>query len=704
MRSFELLDTILFRVCGSSDILLKRMQTQWKELPVDFYDQRKSTQGKTLFDIYQKLSLFFQWSSVQRDRFMEQELMMEEHYLYPIQSIVQRLTKEDIIVVSSDTYLEVSFLKRVLRKWKIENELFVGPQIWKTLVEKGYSDRIQEHYGTDVEFFRVLGIKTIQITESDYTDMEKRHEKELADCLRFVRLTTPFQYPFYQWVLKCQLDMNLPHLFQFCQTIREYIKTHGISKVLFSLRDCYYLFQLFNQMYPGLDTELLWCSRNIYSNVQNTHYLSYFRSKCGDPPSTLIVDLGGTGQSLKRFLAHHNIKNVHIFYYILYTNHNQSEYIHHVYITNNNDMLEMLNYINLGTLIHFDEKGPVLATLEYPPYYPDIIEQIVHRFLESLQRFPIHSKIKSRATLDIFHSEKNRKHYHRLNRIHTNKHQQNHKYFLRMYHYALFHNHRVPVLDIYCLHQPHQIHRKQSMISIVNELKLISHTNIHWINPVQVSEGTRRVNKNELSHLQSFLSILEHHPNEHALLFLEDDLKPLYPMPLIRQVIESFHKQLSYQNELMQVDILKWETCYTNRKTHEVYHRLRSGYCSGSLYIPMHRAKSIASHLRTCMENEIYATDHLLSILNQKNRVKMYIHLPMLIQDSKTFGTSIQDQQKSLNRDHGIRSIWQSFLDPSSEVDVKNERRMFLWIILLGVACFVGFFLWWITTKRVVCP
>lgn len=691
MRSFDLFDTLLFRVCGEPENIFKIMSKTIGH--DDFYIQRKSTHGKTLDEIYQKLSSFFHWTPSQKNEYMEMERNLEKKNLYPIQKNVQQLQEKDIIV--SDMYLEHSFLREILDHWNITNKLFVTPEgkskntIWKTLKEEGYP--IKQHFGndltSDVRLPRFHGIQTIHLQDHLFTKEEKLWEPEVATCFRYMRLTSVRHDPFYQWIFQCQTQMNIPHLLFYCTKIIEIIKEKNISKILFSLRDCHHLYKIFSNLYPEYESDFLYCSRLMYSKPNNPFYKNYFVSKLAkNNQLTLIVDLHGSGKSIYHYLSHHNLMNlVHVSYHIR-NNHHCSfppEFnFHAVYKDFDikiSERIEIMNYMSCGSLIDFDDQGPLFSIMEYPLYYSDCIEMIIQQFCEYVKTFSIPKKHYPILNFDRPWMKK-------LSSIHQNNHEKK-KIKVRKNDFKIFYSKVLSPLEIYILHQKHQVKRKESMMNLLKDLRLKNST-LHWITPHVTPNGKDVVNKNEYSHLMSFLSILEHHPQEKALLFMEDDIKPLYPVSFIQHVMDVFHEQMCYQNHVLKIDIIIYETCFAPLETsHKVLNRLKNAYCTACLYIPPLKSQKVLHCLKELMKKKVYATDELLSRLIRSKKLDVFIHLPLFIQDLQTFGTSIHSKNHQPTRNHQIRCKWQSFVLQNDTIN--SHSLSYQSILLLICICIV---------------
>jgi hypothetical protein len=76
------------------------------------------------------------------------------------------------------------------------------------------------------------------------------------------------------------------------------------KKIVFSQRDCFYLYKIFKTMFPETDCCMLDVSRNGYYHPYNNDYINYI---INTTKNSLIVDSHGSGGSANHFFKNNNI-------------------------------------------------------------------------------------------------------------------------------------------------------------------------------------------------------------------------------------------------------------------------------------------------------------------------------------------------------------------------------------------------------------
>jgi len=98
-----------------------------------------------------------------------------------------------------------------------------------------------------------------------------------------------------------QSNFNLPILLGIIKNLPKH------DKVLFSMRDCYYLYLLYSSIYIENNASLLHVNRKSYNNPYNAEYIKYLKDSM---LGALLVDMNGCGGSLDNFLTRHNGKSL----------------------------------------------------------------------------------------------------------------------------------------------------------------------------------------------------------------------------------------------------------------------------------------------------------------------------------------------------------------------------------------------------------
>lgn len=99
-------------------------------------------------------------------------------------------------------------------------------------------------------------------------------------------------------------EKNTPFLVLFCNFIYNQHQKQNFSNILFTTRDCVFLKQLFNILYPQIESETFFSSRALYL-FPTDDYVSYCKEKL--TPSAAVIDFQGTGQSFKKLISELNL-------------------------------------------------------------------------------------------------------------------------------------------------------------------------------------------------------------------------------------------------------------------------------------------------------------------------------------------------------------------------------------------------------------
>jgi hypothetical protein len=137
----------------------------------------------------------------------------------------------------------------------------------------------------------------------------------LAHAVREARLGYHHSDPELLRIGRVQIQVNFPLLFLTALRLLHIARTQGYKTVLFSARDCYLLYLVFQRLTKRLGeaprSEYFMTSR-IARSQASAAYLNYLSSLAGNE-KTLIVDLCGTGWSLTRLLEAAKRSEIDIF-------------------------------------------------------------------------------------------------------------------------------------------------------------------------------------------------------------------------------------------------------------------------------------------------------------------------------------------------------------------------------------------------------
>ena len=235
------------------------------------------------------------------------QLGHEEQELIPIMANVQLVRPEDIIV--SDFYAPQEWMQAQLRRVTgLDNEVIVsrdGKQtgrVWEQLRHQGRLPyrHMGDHQLLDVDGPMHHGIMTELTSISRPSDAERHYIDQglpsLAYLIREARLTC--NDPKYPEVRYSQTQANFPMLLLASVLLSRWVDDNRLTRVLISGRDGYLWYLLLSEVL-NVDVRYFMTSRVCRVNPSED-YLEYAMSQVNE--LTGIVDLCGTGYSLRRLM------------------------------------------------------------------------------------------------------------------------------------------------------------------------------------------------------------------------------------------------------------------------------------------------------------------------------------------------------------------------------------------------------------------
>ena len=696
--SFDLFDTLVFRACKEPHAIFQQMQDTYHLK--DFVKHRIQCEKDTLGDTYHELASIYKWGEKEQESYQQSELQLELHNLYPNRHCTEQITPHDIIV--SDTYLDHVFLTQLLKKFNIHyKHLYSSPHgktkktIWKTIQEDGFT--IDRHFGdnpyTDKQSPMSFGIPATLITDSDFTTREQLHHRSLALLQRFLRLQLPEHSSFVQNIYQEQIYVNIPFLIYFSHLIHSFTMQHNIETILFSMRDTFFLYHIYKTLYPHQMCHLLLCSRQVYNNPSQ-HYCNYFASLHHN--KTLVIDIHGTGASLHRFLSTNFPSSDIQGLYFFQSSNTRLPRISAIQYNTSNEVYEIMNYIDCGSLHDYDESGPCFHDLEYPNYIPNIIQKPIALCIQYLKVFRPQILIQSKD-IDLHYSNPLYKTlHHTFHKPNTTPYNfiANYQHLLNFpYNETTFYSTRV-----YILHQNDKTDRRAHLQTLLHQLRL---DNIQWVEPKVINSTDPHpstISPSQLSHLLTYISILEAHNPLEPCLILEDDLSPIYPPDLCHTIMSSFHDHITLNNHYLKIDLFYWEFCYAKCKGfNDIYNNVRGVpfYCTAAIYFPAGKTQTVLSRIQEFITTTktMYATDEILYQIIQKGGLHASCHIPLFQQDVSRFGSYIQGsstfQRRPCIDDHQNR--FEKLLIQSEKEDTPTPSygKIFVCVLFILIVVFV---------------
>jgi hypothetical protein len=430
-HSFDIFDTLLARRCVEPKNVFHELE-QRANLP-GFAEQRIRAErifwsdGATygLDDIYAALQSQFGYEPEVAARLKKLEVELEIDNAIPIRENLDRVRDGDILV--TDMYLPRSAILRLLDKVGLRKQVGLvissaGKHSGKVWAGLNAAMRIEQHVGdnahSDVHSPLESGIFAEHLTTSGLSQHETFLRNEgfelLARAVREVRLTQISHHLGRERVLQrsLQINNNIPILLLSSVILKLLTKKIGISKILFSSRDCYYFSRMFsylsNKAGWDIPSEYFYTSR-LARIGSSTSYLRYFQSIVDE--DALVVDLCGTGWSLgqlyrragiapRTFLLH-ELKNKPDLMANYATIRESSDIPTLCLIGDaalNNGCLEMANYVDHGMAVDvkvIDGYQSVIPQFEDPDYPANVttaireIEAAQDGFLAVLERIDV---------------------------------------------------------------------------------------------------------------------------------------------------------------------------------------------------------------------------------------------------------------------------------------------------------------------------
>jgi hypothetical protein len=232
------------------------------------------------------------------------EAPVEEHY--PVAENVAKVQPGDIVV--SEYHTPEKAARIVREACGLGNQVIVTERgktdgsVWLSLPEKPIR-HTGDNLHCDVLEPRKHGIQTTQVVQHEYTPTEREFVNQgnagLANVMREARLTTWDGDPMLRGLQLHQIERNFPFLLKAAYEVKRYAEKHNLPHILLCSRDCYLLRQLMRLLFPELDVQYFYSSR-LARYRPTERYSDYARTMIVEA-KTLIVDMNGSGNSLKHF-------------------------------------------------------------------------------------------------------------------------------------------------------------------------------------------------------------------------------------------------------------------------------------------------------------------------------------------------------------------------------------------------------------------
>lgn len=328
INAFDIFDTLIARFCIDPKEIFHQIEraTEIK----GFAHQRQQAEYAllthveqyTLDEIYNVLAKTLNLSQDKIQTLKTAEIEAEVQNAIGIKENLSKVKAGDLLI--SDMYLPEAVLRRMLKKVGLSKpiNLFVSAkgkrsgQAWQQIIQ---TYKVAHHTGdnphSDVQMAAKYGIKASLYEAAQCSAVEsflfQIGAKRLAKGIRKIRLGNHFTTAEEQDFYNCFIQGNLILLTIFSIYLLHQAEQQNIDQYLFSSRDCYHLYTLFDKIVNSggyaIKREYLYTSR--LARVRGSHsYLSYIASLFNQAEQSAVVDLVGTGFSLSYLLKKLNSK------------------------------------------------------------------------------------------------------------------------------------------------------------------------------------------------------------------------------------------------------------------------------------------------------------------------------------------------------------------------------------------------------------
>lgn len=318
-RSFDLFDTLTTRWYTTPASIWEEMSVILNdELFVEKRRKAHHADSSSLDNIYQQFQRLYGVSNDHIEHLKRLESQLEIERSSPIRKNINMFKDGDYII--SDMYLPEPVVRSIIRRVLGENtqyKLILTPNgknagyVWSQV-----SDKISQHIGdnlkSDVEQAINHGIAAQHYTEHGYDMYESTIQNELNTQLhmimRLCRLNNPYKPEtdeYITWNMSSRVVVPLNILYAFL--LKNYYDVSQYDKILFFMRDCFFLEKIFKSLFPSLARKCFSfnTSRVMFKNTQT----SWIKHATELMANSVCVDYYASGKSIDVFKEKNNIQN-----------------------------------------------------------------------------------------------------------------------------------------------------------------------------------------------------------------------------------------------------------------------------------------------------------------------------------------------------------------------------------------------------------
>ncbi|MGG6430872.1 hypothetical protein ACQ5TV_12990 [Acetobacter ghanensis] len=327
----------------------------------------KNKHNYNIDDIYVKIKDYMKIDDGIIQNLKSMELQEEFDNCIPIKENIDKVLDGDIII--SDMYLPKDFISLLLHKSGLNKKVtlivsnygkhhaLIWPKIIssflisKHLGDNEHADGVSPNkYGINYE---ITKISNVNFFEKILIDMKL---EKLAMLIREVRLGVGNEENIIKGIKKYQATYNFPIIFFSCFYLYHLSKKLNKKRIIFSSRDCYLWFNLFNSLF-GDEFDCVYYYTSRYAKVScENDYIKYSNKIITQ--DSILVDLCGSGYSTERLS--HKIKTNKIDCFFIQKMKKDRQYM----LNKNSDKL------NYHSIINENEEGFLNHKLEIANFAP----------------------------------------------------------------------------------------------------------------------------------------------------------------------------------------------------------------------------------------------------------------------------------------------------------------------------------------------
>ena len=403
MNSWDLFDTLIGRTCGSPSEIFKQIAVDIGDpnFPAKRVAAERVLQNQhieySLEDIYNSYTKVKTLAKTLADK----EWQLELANVFPIKKYSDSVMDGDIIV--SDMYLNSKQLQMLMEKAGIYKKVKIyvscygkhSGTVWKNIPEiKSIITHTGDNKFSDVDKPMQYGIRTVSASSGMNADELKysNWSPELAIWLRKERLSTSPNLLRDNRLHYIQLEYNIPFLWASSQALYTYYLRKNLKKLLFMSRDCQIFMKVFQKLYPDVDCEYIYISRDCLQSESET-YFKYLNQRLTH--DTALVDISASCGSLRTALPFLKVKNPNIWTTFFLKEPFKVDLgpirMEKIAINTetrcNNTHLEKLNYADHWHIIDVNSKGKPIY-IQPDEYDMDIVKKY-HKFIyDAIETIP----------------------------------------------------------------------------------------------------------------------------------------------------------------------------------------------------------------------------------------------------------------------------------------------------------------------------